>query len=91
MSDDSPLPWPSVDFPGRSSITSLEVSLVLKCSFEHVGNLCRSGDLKGTREGKNRNGYRIALADWRAFVRERSSPERVHRPSRRRKAAASPH
>jgi hypothetical protein len=97
MADAELFPFPSLDFPGRNSITSREVAEAVLCSLEHVGNLCRSGELEGKREGKTRNGYRITVADWRDFLLRRRvvpnpdklRPQPASKPLKSKAGAAS--
>lgn len=64
-------PFPSLDFPGRVTLTVSEVAGKLGWTAKHVADLIVEGQL-GALDGKgksaNRSSYRIPIDDYREFI-----------------------
>lgn len=64
-------PFPSLDFPGRSTLTVAEIAAKLGWTEKHVGDLVAEGELPGI-DGKgkdaSRASYRVPVESYRDFI-----------------------
>ncbi len=74
-------PFPSLDFPGRTTLTAAEIAERLGWDEKHVRNLITDGELPGI-DGKgkdaSRGSYRVPVESYRDFVVARmTGPKRI--------------
>lgn len=67
---------PSLDFPGRTTLTLQEIAKKLDCTTTHLIHLIEDGslqaiDIKGA--GGVRNTWRVPIENYRQFVAKRMS------------------
>lgn len=77
-----------LNFPGRSSLTVIEAAKAMECTSEHIGNFCRSGEIKAVFVGPGRNRFRIPMAAWREFILGRMTGKPKSRKGKTGKAGA---
>lgn len=71
-------PFPSLDFPGRTTVTVSEIAEKLGYDRKHVQNWIEDGSLfvfDGKREGRTKSSIRVPLECYRAFVIQRMSAD----------------
>jgi hypothetical protein len=76
------LPFLSLDFPGRDTVTTPEIAKKLGISVDHLGNLILDGTITALdlarHKGKSRACYRIAIEEYRKFILSRLTGEKRH-------------
>ena len=76
------LPFLSLEFPGRDTVTTPEIARKLNISVDHLGNMILDGTIVALdlarHKGKSRACYRITIEEYRKFVLARLTSERRH-------------
>lgn len=70
--------FPSLDFPGRATVTVGEIADKLGYSPKHICNLIEDGsliDIDGRRKGRVKRSTRVPIESYHAFVLNRLSTE----------------
>lgn len=74
-------PFPSLDFPGRTTLTAAEIAERLGFDEKHVRDLITEGELPGIDgkgKGATRGAYRVPIENYRDFVTARmTGPRRI--------------
>lgn len=74
-------PFPSLDFPGRTTLTAAEIAARLGWDEKHVRDLIAEGELPGIDgkgKGATRGSYRVPAESYRDFITARmTGPRRV--------------
>jgi len=68
------LPFPSLDFQGRTTLTVNDIANKLRYTPEHVIGLIECGELvsvNGSRSVETRMSYRVPIEAYREFIRSR--------------------
>jgi hypothetical protein len=74
-------PFPSLDFPGRTTLTAHEIAERLGWDEKHVRNLIIEGEIPGldgkTKDAK-RGSYRVPAESYRDFITSRvTGPRKI--------------
>jgi len=76
------LPFASLDFTGRDTVTTPEIARKLGVSVDHLGNMILDGTIVALdlarHRGKSRACYRVAIEEYRKFVLSRLTGEKRH-------------
>ena len=70
--------FPSLDFPGRTTVTVGEIAEKLGYSSKHICNLIEDGsliDIDGRRKGRAKRSTRVPIEAYHAFVIKRLSTD----------------
>jgi hypothetical protein len=74
-------PFPSLDFPGRTTLTAAEIAGRLGYDEKHVRDLITEGELPaidGKGKDATRGSYRVPIENYRDFVTARmTGPRRI--------------
>lgn len=74
-------PFPSLDFPGRTTLTAAEIAERLGYDEKHVRDLITEGELPGIDgkgKGATRGSYRVPVENYRDFITARmTGPRRI--------------
>ena len=76
MSKDAKIEFPSLDFPGRTTLYPHECATRIGCHVDHIYDLVEEGIIKGVNiagETKGRRTVRIPIESWRAFITSRTT------------------
>lgn len=79
MSEQLAFPFPSLDFPGRTTLTAEEIATRLGWEPKHVRQLIAEGELPGIDgkgKGATRASYRVPIENYRDFIAARMTGER---------------
>lgn len=68
--------FPSLDFPGRETLSPRELSRCIGCSIDHIYDLILEGqlraiDISGRNNNSARRSLRVPVESWRKFLNER--------------------
>lgn len=74
----SAFPFPSLDFPGRTTVKVSEIAEKLRFHRRHIFHLIEDGSLPvldGKRNNANKSSIRVPIEAYRAFVIQRMSTD----------------
>lgn len=79
MNEQLQFAFPSLDFPGRSTLTAAEIAARLGWDEKHVRDLIIEGELPGIDgkgKGSKRGSYRVPAESYRDFITARMTGAR---------------
>ncbi|PTX95748.1 helix-turn-helix domain-containing protein [Opitutus sp. ER46] len=79
MPEQLQFPFPSLDFPGRTTLTAAEIAARLGWDEKHVRDLITEGELPGIDgkgKGASRGSYRVPAESYRDFITARITGQR---------------
>jgi excisionase family DNA binding protein len=79
MAEQLQFPFPSLDFPGRTTLTAGEIAERLGYDEKHVRDLITEGELPaldGKGRAARRGSYRVPIENYRDFITSRMTGSR---------------